>query len=278
MCRWLAYSGGDIPLSELIFNTRHSLIDQSLHSRLGVEVTNGDGFGVGWFSDLDTPGMYKSIQPAWNDANLHDLSNHIASGLFMAHIRASTGTPVQFTNCHPFRYGKWLFVHNGAIREHHRLRRRLLRELNDEYFDHITGGTDSELMFMLALQFDLAGNPRRALEHMTGLIETIGAEIGVEYPVQMTLGIADGASLHICRYSTEGNSRSLYLSRHLDAIREQLEPQREELLARMGPLARAVVSEPLSDLETLWEPIPEASFITIVDGEAERQEFRPAAP
>ena len=54
MCRWLAYTGGSIPLSELIYNTRHSLIDQSLEAKLGPNTTNGDGFGIGWFSQLET--------------------------------------------------------------------------------------------------------------------------------------------------------------------------------------------------------------------------------
>jgi predicted glutamine amidotransferase len=48
MCRWLTYSGCPIVLEELLYKIDHSLIDQSLHARLGVETTNGDGFGVGW--------------------------------------------------------------------------------------------------------------------------------------------------------------------------------------------------------------------------------------
>ena len=36
-------------------------------------------------------------------------------GRVFAHIRATTGTPVQQTNCHPFRHGHWLWMHNGAI-------------------------------------------------------------------------------------------------------------------------------------------------------------------
>src|SRR5215216_1828041 len=56
MCRWLAYSGSPILLEELLYKPEHSLIDQSLHSRLGVETTNGDGFGVGWYGpDTETP-------------------------------------------------------------------------------------------------------------------------------------------------------------------------------------------------------------------------------
>jgi hypothetical protein len=35
--------------------SKHSLIEQSLHARLGAEPTNGDGFGIGWYTDAATP-------------------------------------------------------------------------------------------------------------------------------------------------------------------------------------------------------------------------------
>ena len=118
MCRWLAYSGSPILLEELLYKPEHSLIDQSLHSRLGVETTNGDGFGVGWYgTNADTPAVFHSIEPAWNERNLRELASHVESPLFLAHIRASTGTAVQQTNCHPFRHGRWLWVHNGLIND-----------------------------------------------------------------------------------------------------------------------------------------------------------------
>jgi len=60
MCRWLAYSGGPIALSELIFDTEHSIIDQSLASHSSVQTTNGDGFGVGRFDEVAAPGLYKN--------------------------------------------------------------------------------------------------------------------------------------------------------------------------------------------------------------------------
>jgi predicted glutamine amidotransferase len=44
MCRWNAYIGEPLMLDELLFRTEHGLIDQSLHSRMGAETTNGDGF------------------------------------------------------------------------------------------------------------------------------------------------------------------------------------------------------------------------------------------
>ena len=68
MCRWLAYSGSPILMNEALYGGENSLVDQSLHSRLGAEPTNGDGFGVGWYGEPPTPGVFHSIEPAWNDA------------------------------------------------------------------------------------------------------------------------------------------------------------------------------------------------------------------
>ena len=88
MCRWLAYSGSPVLLEDLLYKPKHSLIDQSLHSTMGAETTNGDGFGVGWYGDHETPGTFHSVEPAWNDRNLRDLAAHVRSGLVFAHIRA----------------------------------------------------------------------------------------------------------------------------------------------------------------------------------------------
>jgi predicted glutamine amidotransferase len=113
MCRWLAYSGSPVRIESLLYAPKHSLIDQSLHSTMGAETTNGDGFGVGWYGVGESPGVFHSIEPAWNDRNLREIAAHVESGLVFAHIRASSGSPVQQTNCHPFRHGRWLWMHNG---------------------------------------------------------------------------------------------------------------------------------------------------------------------
>ena len=115
MCRWLAYTGSPVLIHDALYTPAHSLIDQSLHSRLGAEPTNGDGFGVGWYDGESTPGVFRSIEPAWNDENLRELAGHVRSHMFFTHIRAAIGSPVQQTNCHPFRHGHWLWMHNGFI-------------------------------------------------------------------------------------------------------------------------------------------------------------------
>ena len=91
MCRWLAYSGSPVLLEDLLLKPERSLIDQSLHSRMGATTTNGDGFGVGWYGVGDTPGVFHSIEPAWNDRNLSTWPRHLVSPPVFAHIRASTG-------------------------------------------------------------------------------------------------------------------------------------------------------------------------------------------
>src|SRR5262245_45802584 len=123
MCRWLAYSGDPILLESILFEPKHSLIDQSMASKSAGTPTNGDGFGVGWYAKQPYPGLLRSIRPAWNDFNLRDVAAHIESPLFVAHVGATSQATVQETNCHPFRYHKWLFVHNGEIFEIEKLRR-----------------------------------------------------------------------------------------------------------------------------------------------------------
>ena len=105
---------------ELVLDSQtHSLVAQSLDSPLGAETVNGDGFGFGWYptAGASTPGVFHSIEPAWHDQNLRELTQIIKSPLFFSHVRAAAGPPIQQTNCHPFRFENWLFMHNGTISE-----------------------------------------------------------------------------------------------------------------------------------------------------------------
>ncbi len=270
MCRWLAYSGAPLYLEELILKPEHSLIDQSLESHSGATTTNGDGFGIGWYGEREMPGVYKDVQPAWNDANLHDLAAHIKSPLFLAHIRAATGTAIQQTNCHPFRHGKWLFVHNGLIRGFARIKRELALAVAPELYPRILGSTDSELMFHLALSFGLEESPHVALERMAGCIEKTCAGQGVDNALQLSVGVSDGQRLLAVRYSTEGQSRTLFHSTSMQALQE-INPD----LRRFSPDARMVVSEPLSRLSGAWEEVPESTALVIHRGKVERHAFEP---
>ena len=188
MCRWMGWSGQPVIVEELLFKPKHGLVDQSLHSRMGVETTNGDGFGLGWYGQGDGPGVYHSVAPAWGDANLRELASHIESHMFLAHVRATTGTAIQQTNCHPFRWGRWLFVHNGVIAGFEQMRRELMLAVAPELFADIKGSTDSEVIFHLALTFGLEDDPVGAVEQAIGLVEATAAKHGIEHPVQASMG------------------------------------------------------------------------------------------
>ena len=276
MCRWLAYSGAPVPLEELLYKPEHSLIDQSRHARLGVETTNGDGFGVGWYGAGKEPAVFRGVGPAWSDRNLRGISGAVVSPLVMAHIRASTGTPVQETNCHPFRYENWLWMHNGAIADFHRLKRDLLFAVDPDLFPAIEGSTDSELMFFLALTFGLRDDPPRAVERTVGLIEAVGRRHGVADPVQMTVATADGQDLWAFRYSSEGHSRSLFYSTAVHTLRE-LHPD-VDLLRQLSDRARLVVSEPLGELAGAWNEVPESTYGVISRDGDHMAPFTPTPP
>ena len=274
MCRWLTYSGSPILLEELLYKPEHSLIDQSLHARLGVETTNGDGFGVGWYgANTGTPAVFRSVEPAWNDRNLREVAGYVESPLFLAHIRASTGTPVQQTNCHPFRYGRWLWVHNGMVRDFPRLKRDLALAVDESLYTSIEGSTDSELLFYLALTLGLEDDPPGAVERMIGLVEKSGRLHGTEHPLQMTIATSNGRSVWAFRYSSERRSRSLYFSTDMRTVREMY-PERPRL-QEVSDETRIIVSEPLVELAGAWNEVPESSYGVVQEGEDELRPLRP---
>jgi predicted glutamine amidotransferase len=279
MCRWMAWFGQPVLIHELLFDSPHGIVDQSLHSRMGAETTNGDGFGMGWYGAGDGPAVYHSVAPAWGDANLRELAAHVESPLFLAHVRAAIGSPVQQTNCHPFRHGPWLFVHNGYVGDFHAIRRDLMLAIDPTLFADITGSTDTEVVFRLALTFGLEENPVQALERTVGLIEATAIKHGVAPLVQGTFGISNGAYLWGVRYATEGRARTLYASADAATMRH-LYPDNERF-ARLATNDRVIASEPFSDLPGVWHEIAESSAVVVRPGGVlEHESFRPqrAAP
>ena len=271
MCRWLAYAGPPVSLGTLLTNPDHSLIDQSRHALQNVETTNGDGFGVGWYGQEPTPGVYRDTHPAWNDQNFRHLAEHIHSRLFLSHVRASTGTPVQNTNCHPFTFENWLFQHNGSVPEFGQLKRQLLFDVDPELFLSIAGSTDSELLFFLALTFGLRNDPPGALERTIGHVERLREQAGIERPLYFSAAATDDRRIWAVRYSSNQQSRTLYHSRHSHALR-RVDGSYEIL----PDGAVVIVSEPLDELADHWEEVPESTAIVVEEGKVTSRPFVPA--
>ncbi len=276
MCRWLAYTGSPVLIQDALYTPAHSLIDQSLHSRLGAETTNGDGFGVGWYDLEPIPGVFRSIEPAWNDENLRELAGHVRSRLFFAHIRAAIGSPVQQTNCHPFRHGRWLFMHNGFIADFAAIKRDLVLAIDPSLYPEIRGQTDTEVLFYLALTLGLEEDPPEAVAQAIGVVEVSGERRGVKYPFQGTIATTDGERLWAFRYSSEGKSRSLFFSRDVRTLRD-LYPDRK-ILQDLSDDARIILSEPIGDLPGAWNEVPEGSYGVVGKGDEQLRPFKVKLP
>jgi len=271
MCRWIGYAGPELGMDALLLRPEHSFIRQSNHAWKSSYAVNGDGAGVGWYGPSGAPGMYRDTRPAWNDENLHSLAVHVRSHMFLAHVRATSGTAVQRTNCHPFRHGRWLLQHNGEIVEYPRLKQALDQLVAPELYAHMQGSADSERLLFLALTLGLEHDAPTALARMAGAVEALGRERGVANPLTMTLAVADGGRLFGVRYSSSGSSPTLYYSVHPHALRagggaEDLLPEGAVIL----------VSEPLDEVSEHWREVPEATLVTVEQGEARLAPFAPA--
>lgn len=185
MCRFLIYSGqSPILLSHLITSPTHSILTQSYDSRLRLDQTrphNGDGFGVGYYTTAPTtnrkrgisdpvnrlvavekkeevidlgpePCIFTSTIPAWNCRNLERLASKTVSPLIFAHVRASTEGALSDSNCHPFSRGALMWMHNGGIGGWKLgVKRKLVTDISDRWFESVGGSTDSEWAFALFL-------------------------------------------------------------------------------------------------------------------------------
>lgn len=257
MCRWAAYIGAPIFIEQVVSDPGRSLIYQSLHAREAKTETNGDGFGLAWYGEREEPGLYRDMLPAWSDPNLKAIARQVRSGLFLAHVRASTGTATSRNNCHPFVVGRWSFMHNGQVGGYERFRRRVDMLIPDALYDHRRGATDSEALFLLALAEGLEADPQGAFERAVARLEALSREAGEEPHMRLTAALSDGRRLFAMRYASDAHAPTLY---------------HRFSKSRQG---RAVVSEPFSDEEG-WCSVPPGSWAEMTAAGAEIRPFRPA--
>jgi len=247
MCRLAAYLGEPLFLEELIAKPRHSLMRQSLHAEEAKAVTQGDGFGIGWYGERDDPGVYREVMPAWSDDNLLALSQTLKSRLFFAHVRAATAGGISRQNCHPFRHGRYLFMHNGQVGGYAQLRRTLESWLPDTFYARRLGATDSELLFLLALA--RTGPDTPVEQAMTSVLDdslALAREQGVTQPLRFAAVLADGERLHAFRLASDGHPPTLYLRRMAGGT--------------------VIASEPLCEDQPGWQLLPDGAVVSVDTG------------
>jgi glutamine amidotransferase len=246
MCRFLAYSGEPVFLTDLVCAPTHSLVHQSLHAAEAKTGTNGDGFGIGWYGERPDPGLYRDVCPAWSDENLVNLCQQVRARTFFAHVRASTGTATTRANCHPFAHGRHLFMHNGQIGGYHRLKRRIEALIPDALYDHRRGTTDSEAIFLLALANGLAEDPIGAMALTLSTVRDLMQAAGIAEPLRFTAVVTDGIGLTAFRWACDGRPPSLYY--------------------RQTETGLVVVSEPIDDCRDGWVVVPKGGTLQATRG------------
>ncbi|MEE9454058.1 MAG: class II glutamine amidotransferase [Paracoccaceae bacterium] len=257
MCRWAAYIGPEIFLEEIVTRPAHSLISQSLHADEGKTDTNGDGFGMAWYGAHPEPGLFRDTYPAWSDPNLLSLARQVKSGLFLAHVRASTGSATSRNNCHPFVHQNWSFMHNGMMGGYDRYRKSVDQMVADALYADRKGATDSEAAFLIALGDGLHIDPKSAMERTVYRLEKL-AEKHAQTPfMRFTAAFSDGKRLYAIRYASDRFAPSLYLRKPCKFN------------------GHTLVSEPLDMGDMDWEEVPPATFVSVENATVKMSTFTP---
>ncbi|MBI5255251.1 MAG: class II glutamine amidotransferase [Burkholderiales bacterium] len=242
MCRLVAYLGDPIHLDQLVCVPQHSLLRQSMRAAEATTTTHGDGFGIGWYGEREEPGVYREVTPAWSDENLGALCATVQSHLFFAHVRAATDSAVARQNCHPFRQGRWLFMHNGQVGGYAKVRRQLEGRLPDTLFAQRKGATDSELLFLLALARIEAGEtPEQAVPTVLDDTLALMRRAAINEPLRFAAALTDGDQVFAFRYASDGKPPTLYVNE--------------------TPTGSIVASEPLDGQAERWQPVPANSWL-----------------
>ena len=270
MCRFTLYLGPPVRLSSLLLEPSHSLIRQSSHSHEREEPLNGDGFGVGWYipeHDRE-PAVFRSITPAWNNRNLHNLARVVTSPCILAHVRAATqSSGVNEANCHPFRFGRFLCMHNGDIGNFFRVRRRLLDGICDDAFNNIYGSTDSENFFAVVIDELLKRHAVAAMDLAVALdnaiqrVVTIVDRYGDNAPSYLNVALSDGDNAVISRFSNDREHPPESLYYYCGDLYEPCcveQPKNSEVV---------VSSEKLTQ-DPVWQSVPANHLILLSRGQA----------
>lgn len=240
MCRHLAYIGPPVTLARLLTEPPHSLYEQSWRpagQRHGT--VNADGFGVGWYphepdtgdSDGDAgfprPARYRRAVPIWADANFPELAGTIRSHAVLAAVRSATeGTTQDESAVAPFRDGRWLFSHNGAVPDW----TRLPTDLTPAELLALDAHSDSALLWAMTVRRLRQGEPP------AGALAAVVRQVAAARPTaRLNLLLTDGRTIAATAWG-------------------------DTLWYRTGPTTALVASEP-DDTPGEWREVPDHSLL-----------------
>jgi glutamine amidotransferase len=212
MCRYVAYVGEPLQLSEILYKPANGLVHQASDAMESRTRINADGFGIGWYDAGATtgPAVFKDISPAWNNLNLRSLATSVSARCVLAHVRAAQRfDPISRSNCHPFQNGRLLWMHNGDIPGRARFHRRVVAMASDDLVARLAGNTDSELAFTLFLTLlgetgTSSGSADELADAMTRTVQRVLGWYrgdGEDRPLAMNFCVTNGEALVALRYA-----------------------------------------------------------------------------
>lgn len=251
---------------------------------------NADGFGVGWYNlEVDPePCIFTSIAPAEHNVNLARLCKKIQSHLIFGHVRAaSLGSPVNDTNCHPFQFGRYLWMHNGCVANWSAVKRPITALLSSCSYSYISGTTDSEIAGALFVDQLPSHNPHvehspqeiidamnRTIQILTQFVHALHIPGSGESLVSsLNFAVSDGKTVVATRFrdSPLEEPPSLYYCKvtHMEMVANEMEIHHDPKCGRK-PKGVVIASEPLTYQSENWTLIPKNHMI-VVTGESEVQ-------
>ncbi|HWG24868.1 ergothioneine biosynthesis protein EgtC [Actinospica sp.] len=241
MCRHLAYLGPPVSLAQLVTAPAHALYEQSWAPRLQKHgVVNADGFGIGWYptgsageaEDGEEPARYRRNVPIWTDPNLPELAHAIRSHAVVAAVRSATaGTSNEESAAAPFRDGRYLFSHNGAIPDWTNLPTDLPTDLTPAELLSLQARSDSALLWLLIYR-----ELRRGVAPEDALATVVRHVADARPTARLNLLLTDGETIFATRFG-------------------------DTLWYRNDPASVLVASEPDDEFAGEWREVPDRTLL-----------------
>jgi len=268
MCRLFGFR------SAVNIGVHHSLVLAENALALQSE-RNPDGWGIGFYEG-SSPIVRRGLNKAMGDGDFSNLARFVRSHAVVAHVRLGTVGGNTITNTHPFTLGRWVFAHNGTLRDLELYAAQLWDQIDPDFQGLITGETDSERCFYLFLTElrKLGCHPsdeatgRVAFEAMAATVRTLVglAESAGANPPSINFIATDGRSIAAVRLG-----RGLFFStqkRYCEKMNECSRWREGEELPCMHPLRAQEINHLLISSETIsaediWEPLEEGELIGV---------------
>ena len=110
------------------------------------------------------------------------------------------------SNCHPFAFNNWLFMHNGQIEGYAQIRRKMESLIPDNAYTHRHGTTDTKAFFLMMFAHNVESDPVGAFRNTIDSVEALQREAGIDANISMTAALSDGNKLIALRYASNNNT------------------------------------------------------------------------